>query len=190
MTLFPPSSGELLDEDTFDRQFDGAWAAARTRFFKCEALQTYTEPADPSYQAFEHGDFAEARRLVTERIRAQRPMYDEALGRGLTLARVRVAKLPLTPYLSEYEIPSYEVSQELGETIRIALTEQLGAMEIGDYLLFDDDTAFVHRHDNQGMPSGAWRVSGLEAVKPYVALAEYLLSNSQSLENFLAAHIH
>ena len=28
--------------------------------------------------------------------------------------RVRVAKLPLTSYLSEYEIPSYKVSQELG----------------------------------------------------------------------------
>lgn len=58
------------------------------------------------------------------------------------------------------------------------------------YLLFDDDIVFVHRHDNQGVPNGAWRVSGAEAAKPYVALAEYLLSNSQSLEDFLATHIH
>jgi hypothetical protein len=188
LSLFPPTSGELLDEDAFDKQFDDAWSAARTRFFKCETLQAYMEPDDPSFQAFERGDFPEARHLVAERIRAQRMMYDEALGRGLTLARVRVAALPLTPYLSEYEIPSYEVSQGLGETIRIATKDQLGEMQVGDFLLFDNDVVFVHCHNSQGVPDGAWRVSGFDATKPYVALAEHLLSNSQPLDHFLASY--
>jgi hypothetical protein len=61
-------------------------------------------------------------------------------------------------------------------------------MQLGDYLLFDDDTVFVHRHNAQGVPDGAWLVTGHEATEPYVALAEYLLSNSESLDRFLATH--
>jgi len=33
-------------------------------------------------------------------------------------------------------------------------------------------------------------MAGREAAKPYIALAEYLLSNSQSLEDFLATRVH
>jgi hypothetical protein len=185
LSLFPPDTGELLDEEAFDKRFDAAWATARSRFFKCEARQTYAEPDDPSFQAFARGDFAEARRLVVERVREQQPMYADALARGLTLTRVRVAELPLTPYLSEYEIPSYRASQELGERIFVATTDRLSEPELGDFLLFDSDTVFVHRHDADGKPDGAWLVAATDAA-PYVALAERLLSRSRPLDDFLA----
>jgi hypothetical protein len=63
------------------------------------------------------------------------------------MRRVRIYDLPLSNYLKYYEIPAYEADMECGEEVRfvssVDIQDILGATNISDYVLFDDNRLVV-----------------------------------------------
>jgi hypothetical protein len=190
MRLDAPPGGAQLSKDAFRERFLAEWKRSDHRFLKVERRQEYSEPDDPSYQAFERGDFAEAYDLVAKRLREQESFYKPARDKGLELIRLRIVEFPLTDYLKCYELPSYRVSSELGEDIRITAIESvkslLTALEVPDFLLFDSRCVLVNTYDPNGSPNGALLVTDGATIRHYVEAATELQNASVDLHSFLS----
>ncbi len=189
MGLDAPSPSTLLSSNEFRERFLKEWHASSTRFLKVERRQNYAEPSDPSYQAFARGNFAEAHRLVAERIREQEPFYRPARARGVDLLRIRIVDQPLSSYLRDYELPSYVISAQLGERIVVtradAIRQILDEFRVPDFLLFDARCVLVNRHSEAGTPDGALLVDEPSLVDEYRSVAERLLASAVGLDSFL-----
>jgi hypothetical protein len=189
MRLDGPAGATQLDKDAFRNRFLAEWKQSDRRFLKVERRQEYAEPDDPSYQAFARGDFPKAQELVAERLREQESFYKPARDKGLELVRLRIVEFPLTDYLRCYELPSYRVSEELGEDIRITPAEPieplLARLGVPDFLLFDDRCVLVNTYDQSSAPSGALLVTDSGVVQSYIDAAEDLRAASVPLQSFL-----
>lgn len=184
MKLFPPgenSDAERIGLEEFFREFQSEWDKLKFRFFKLERQQAYQEPDDPSYQAFARGDLSEAIRLVRERIREQKPLYEVARQKGIDIIRVRVVERPLSDYL-QYEFEAYKVSQEYGEQVRLvmasALANDAALARASDFLLFDHAPALIHDYDPNGLLCDGWIVRSISACHAYEQIANRLMSIS------------
>ena len=177
-----------LSMDEFSSEFQTAWSELEWRFFKFECRQSYREPGDPSYDAFERGDLELATSLVRQRMRGQAPLYDAARKRGFRWVRVRFVDPPLSDYLTQYEFPAYRESFLLGEEILILESQQLPDMvsrsELTDYLLFDNRCALVHDYDDAGQQHGGWFVNEWPVVEGIGALSAALLKPAIPLEQY------
>src|ERR1039458_7301246 len=116
--FFPPEPSEHVTTEEFRQRFRQEWNELDHLFFKVERLQRYEEPGDVSFEAFRSGDFRSAAALVRQRMRDQKPLYDDIHRKGIRWARVRIVEFPLSDYLAKYELVAYEESSKLGEEIR------------------------------------------------------------------------
>lgn len=142
MAIYPPANSRSISTtnghtDDFDRFFN----ELRSRWVKVERLQEYDESDSAGYQAFERGDYAEARDLVQDMVKSQTGIYSHAQQFGVAMIRIRICDLPLSPYLVHYEIPAYLADIECGEDIRFVdsrlIDDLLTDTGISDYVLFD-----------------------------------------------------
>lgn len=190
MDLDAPSPSTLLSSSEFRERFLKEWHRSIARFLKVERRQEYAEPNDPSYQAFARGNFAEAHRLVAERIREQESFYRPARAKGVDLVRVRIVDDPLSSYLRDYELPSYVVSAQLGERIVVTrageVKQVLDRFRVPDFLLFDARCVLVNNYNEAGAPDGALLVDEPALVDEYRSVAERLVASAVELETFLA----
>jgi hypothetical protein len=150
-----------LDLDGFGSAFASAWSRIESRFLKLECWQAYQElETNESQAAYKRGDVDAARRLLQREAEADRPLYEDVRRRNIEYARVRLVQEPLTAYL-EYELLSYRIRAEMGETIEVVRCEpglHLPDEQHFDFLLFDQHTALVHDYGNGGfgLQSGGW----------------------------------
>lgn len=190
MRLDKPRPSTQLSSTEFSDRFLSEWHSTSQRFFKVERRQEYEEPDDPSYQAFERGDFAEAHALVAKRIRDQDSFYAPARAKGIELVRIRIVEFPLSSYLKDYELLSYPVSEELGERIFVTEADSirgiLDDLAVPDFLLFDERCVLVNTHDANGSPNGGLLVTDPDAVAQYATVAVELQRPAISLATFLA----
>lgn len=179
-----PNGAHIAPPD-FTAHFLDAWSAAQERFLKIERRQTYSQVDDESYQAFLRGDYADALSLLRRELMQQRAMYDEARANGVALVRLRQFEEPLSDYLRHYEIPSYSISEELGETVYFARPDP-SADELPDCIVFDSTVMFVNTYDGLGRLGGAIEVLDQEQIQRTVSLAEKLLTTAEPLGSFVA----
>jgi hypothetical protein len=181
-----PNGAHLAPTD-FTAHFRAAWSAARERFFKIERRQSYNQAGDDSYTAFLRGDHDTALRLLRNELLTQREMYDEARAHGIELVRLRQVEEPLSDYLRYYEIPSYFISEELGEKVYFAHPDP-SADELPDCIIFDSAVMFVNTYDGLGRLGGAIEVIDETQILSAVSLGENLLSAAEPLARYAAAH--
>jgi hypothetical protein len=179
--------GAHISPSDFTAHFLDAWSGARERFLKIERRQDYSQVDDESYQAFLRGDYADAISLLRQELLQQRAMYGEARASGVALVRLRQFEEPLSDYLLHYEIPSYFVSEELGEEVYFAHPDP-NADELPDCIVFDSTVMFVNTYDGLGRLGGAIEVSDQEQIQSAVLLAERLLSTAEPLSSFVETH--
>jgi len=154
---------------------------------KVERRQSYNQAGDESFEAFRRGDLRTASRLLREELETQREMYSSAAARGVDLVRLRLVEEPLSDYLRYYEIPSYFVSQELGERIFFASPDPMQD-ELPDCIVFDASVMFVNTYDGLDRLAGAIEVTSAQEIARHTELAEHLLADAQSLSEFAKAH--
>jgi len=180
-------SGNFLAPSDFTERFTASWDKAQKRFLKIERKQAYNQAGDESYDAFVRGSHEEARRLLRAELLHQRDMYAAARARGLALVRLRQFEEPLSEYLRDYEMPSYFVSEELGEEIWFARPNH-AADELPDCIIFDSDVMFVNTYDGLDRLAGAVEIRDKEQIALAAAEAEQLLSHAERLSDFVASH--
>ena len=181
---YPDAS--YLAPSAFSPRFRASWDAAVSRFLKIERRQSYNQEGDESYEAFRRGDHEKAQHLLRGIIEKQREMYSAACNRGVDLVRLRLVQEPLSDYLRLYEIPSYFVSQELGERIFIRSVD-VSDDTLPDCIIFDANVMFVNAYDGLARLVGAIEVSSADEIDSHSRLAERLIAEAQPLGQFVQA---
>ncbi len=180
-------NGSYLAPADFSVRFREEWDAAQVRFLKVERRQWYSQSGDESFDAFVDGQYERAERLLREIVLGQEEMYASAQARGVDLVRLRLVEEPLSDYLRFYEIPSYSVSEDLGERILLASVDS-SQDELPDCIIFDSAVMFVNAYDGVGRLIGAVEVRAKDQIEHHANLAEGLLAGGQPLAEFVRAH--
>jgi hypothetical protein len=181
-----------LSLDAFRAEFAAAWSRLGKRFLKVECWQEYQElEAAASQEAYNRGDVALARELLRSEADSDRPLYGDVRHRGIDYARLRLVKLPLTPYL-EYEMMAYSIRAEMGENIEV--TQIPGEVELPgadyfDFLLFDAAVALIHDYGSgaAGVQSGGWLVRDPQVISILEGTALGIRARAVPVGDFLAA---
>jgi len=187
MSIYPPAEySRLTVADGRVEEFGALFNELRTRWVKVERLQEYDESPFEGYLAFRRGDHAEAQRLVREMVKSQTEFYSLVRERGISMVRVRICDLPLSPYLVHYEMAAYLADAECGEDIRLVdsadIADLLAQTGVSDYVLFDDRrvVALLYDEDTARLRE-ARLVEDPELVARYVALSDELINRSAPL---------
>lgn len=127
------ASGERLDLSAYLADFQERFDAA-LQFWKLERGQVFEEPRSESWKAFRRGDWEESLRLMD----GLRPGFTDYRrrndARGMSSRRVRVAELPLTPFM-QWELRYLLLRDEhAGHLTRIVQARDVAALEAGGTL--------------------------------------------------------
>lgn len=167
-----PRAGEYYDtsEDFFEK-FAILMGRTTQSVFKLETMQTYQEPGNPSFEAFQRGDFDEAVRLCwTVRQQQERDHSVMMCQKAISWTRIHLVEKPLTDYL-KWELETYNVSVKYGERILIAdiTDQQQGSYfrKLTDFIIFDDRAVMAHNYDRDGLIQGGWIVDQPSQVQKY-----------------------
>ncbi|MFI7454717.1 DUF6879 family protein [Nonomuraea sp. NPDC049714] len=180
MALYPPTKYRRLSitaggVDDFMKFFTGL----RTSWVKIEFLQEYDESGFAGYDAFKNGNYDEAATLVREMVMGQRELYGYAAEHKISMTRIRVCELPLSPYLKHYEFAAYLADIECGEDIRLVraadVSRLLDDTGMSDFVLFDHRRVIALIYDlHTGSLREARLVEDTELVRAYSAVADEL----------------
>ena len=141
---------------------------SRTReFWKLERGQVFAEPGDASWEAFDCGDWEESMRLLEERRADLVRYHQEAAVVGTSTYRIRVASLPLTPYM-QWELNLLKIRDETGGPIRVLLDSQVAGLEdqgpLPEIYTMDAVVMYEAVYDGNGVLESALRYTDPELV--------------------------
>lgn len=125
--LLAGAAGVRMELANYYADFQDRYAKAR-EFWKLERGQSYAEPGNPSWEAFDAGDWEQSLRLI-EADRAEVAEYLRGIAaRGTVGRRVRVVELPPEPYL-QWELHVLRLRDELGQATRVIRARDLARRE-------------------------------------------------------------
>lgn len=119
--------GERMELDPYYEDFERAYVHAR-EFWKLERGQSYAEPGEVHWQAFNRGDWTESMRLLEGERGELTKFYRENAAREMAARRIRIVALPVTPYI-QWELHALKIRNETGESIRILLDTEVADLE-------------------------------------------------------------
>ncbi|RXS68348.1 hypothetical protein EST92_26795 [Streptomyces sp. TM32] len=154
------SQGERLPIEAYRRDFRRYRGDVRGRHsWKLERQQDFEEQ-DASWEAFRHGRWEEALRLLED----EREDFESAVQRdrerSTAFHRVRVVEEPLTPYL-HWELHALRLQAECGKKIRVVGPAQVAAFEAGgplpEVVVVGDQVLYQVLYTEAGSLDGAIR---------------------------------
>lgn len=185
-----------LTVDEYQQLFDNCWENMAVSFKKLELLQYYNEGADSPYNSLKSNQIKKFCVELVNHKNAEKPYYIHALSQGIQLQRLHILEFPITPYI-EYEYYSYFITSALGEQIKY-LDKQFLKENLSDFLIFDEQYAFILDYDINGVLNGAWSLTEKDLIKELKAsydqlfyfsnthdFHEILVPNKQILEGIL-----
>jgi len=167
----------LSSPDAFFGCFAEAWKKASEIVRKVETRQDYREPGNPSWERLAAGDFDDAVRTVPDARAADVPLYESLRQRGVHFVRCRPVGDPISLYL-RWEIACYDFNAAHGEEILfapLALAAPLLRDRIHhDFMVFDQNVAFIHDYDSTGEIRGGWMVTNKDDIAALIEMFEEL----------------
>jgi hypothetical protein len=150
--------------DDFDRNF---WNIGASGFWKLERRQTFQEPHSESWLAFARGGWDEALRLHEARRPSLVEYYARIAARGFTMRRVRVVRIPITPYL-QWESHLLRMRHALGGRVRVVTPEQVAPWEasgpLPEITVLGDGVMYEVLYDLDGCQYGAVRYTDPDLI--------------------------
>lgn len=159
--LLDRRQGQRLGVADYREEFRNTfWAITEHDFWKLERIQTFREPGDDSWEAFDRGDWATALRLIE----ARRESFEDDARRmaeiGLTSYRVRVVARPITSYL-QWELHLLRLMGVCSDQIRVVgpgLVKHLeGVGQLPELVTLGTDLTYEVLYDETGVLAGAIR---------------------------------
>lgn len=164
--LLERAAGEVMSLEDYYADFESNFTAAR-EFWKLERGQEFAEPGNASWEAFNRGDWQESMRLLEEQRADLIDYYAEAAARGLRAHRIRIVKLPLTPYL-QWELNALKIRDEAGGLIRVLKLEEIRDVEehgpLPEIYTMDDRVMYEAIYDENGVLENARRFTDADLV--------------------------
>jgi hypothetical protein len=158
---------ERLELPRYYTDFGADFSRAR-EFWKLERGQVYAEPGDPSWVAFNAGDWDEALRLVADSREDLTTYHAETAAAGTATWRIRIVELPVTPYL-QWELHVLRLRDETGGPVRIlpasAVADLEDQGELPDIYTMNTDVMYQAVYDEHGVLDHALRYTGEALVR-------------------------
>lgn len=180
------SSGVYIQGgDEFFETFVSCWKDVASMVRKLETRQFYKEPGNPSFEAYEVGDFTRSKLLIEESHQSDIALYADLQNRGVKFERCRLVTRPLSSYL-KWEIEHYKFVAQYGEEIYFTEQPEYFLKEaFHDFMVFDNNAARIHDYDESGLIRGGWVISNVSAIRYLQVLYDKILFTSVRMEDFL-----
>ncbi len=123
-------AGVYLGLDQYDADFYQEVERIREPVLKTERIQTFQEPGSPSWEAFVEGRWQDALDIAALPNQELNQFLHHLTEIGSGLHRLRVAELPLTPYL-QWELHFLLHRARAGEDIEVLPAGQIRELETG-----------------------------------------------------------
>lgn len=154
-------SGQRLATAVYRADFrERFWAIAEHDFWKLERQQSFAEPGDESWEAFDAGDWPRALRLIEEQRAALVDEGRRMASLGLTSYRMRVLELPLTPYL-QWELHLLRLAAECSDRVRVVDVDAVKPFEddgvLPEVVTLGADVTYEVLYDDAGVLCGGVR---------------------------------
>ncbi|MFD7552629.1 DUF6879 family protein [Streptomyces sp. NPDC059578] len=125
---FRAGAGEVLKRPDYLEDFGRFYGGDIRLLAKIERGQTFKEQGSPSWEAFAHGDWPGALRLIEAERDSVAAYFQDAARRDLVFRRLRIVEFPVTPYL-QWEMHSFRLRSQLGEEIRVLDAREIAQWE-------------------------------------------------------------
>ena len=147
----------------FEKTF---WAA--TSFWKLERGQTFAEPGNASWEAFDRGDWDESLRILDAERPAMRERQQLIAEAGFTTRRVRIVEFPITPYL-QWELHSLAIRDECGGPVRVLPATDIADVEtdgaLPEITTVGDDVLYQAVYDGSGVLAVVYRFGDRDVIR-------------------------
>src|SRR5262249_53605547 len=171
----------------FERNF---WVA--TSFWKLERGQTFAEPGNASWEAFDAGDWGKSLDLLEADRPALREYHERVAALGVEPRRVRIVEFPITPYL-QWELHALAIRDECGGPVRVLPATDIADLEVGgplpDVHTVGDEVMYEAVYDRNGVLKGARRYEGRDGVRRCRDLIVSLFDRAEPLADFFAREV-
>jgi hypothetical protein len=159
--------GERMYLDDYYRDFERHfWQVSE--FWKLERGQSFAEPGDASWEAFNQGDWAESMRRLEIRRSDLLTYHRQADDAGVSTRRIRVVERPLSAYL-QWELNLLKIRDETGGPIRVIDRSKVAEFEIDEPLpeiyTLGDTVMYQAIYDRSGVLAFALKYTDTELIK-------------------------
>lgn len=183
-------NAQHLTLDAYYADFDHNYRRPGTTFWKFERGQYYAEPANPSWVAFNEGNWDTALELIeAERDRLVKH-HEQLSERGVRTHRVRVVSTPLTPYV-QWELHYLNLRHQTGGPVRIYPVHPLAPLEhygltLPDLNICAPHAIYIPGYDQNGVLEHATKYPWSSTITSYI---ESLYQMGKPIDDFFNTHI-
>lgn len=176
--------------ELFFANFQDVWSKVERNVLKLETRQTYDETGNKSFDEMVAGNFDNATKLIPETKIDDIKLYSMLKNKKVDFIRCRPVVIPYTDYL-KWEFECYKFNSEHGEQIycinRDELKDIFDTYALHDFMVFDDNIAFIHHYNDQGCLVGGWKIEDPEKINSLISLFEVIKSKSKPFTYFISS---
>jgi hypothetical protein len=186
--LLDRSLGQRLNVAEYREDFrETFWKIKEYDFWKLERMQTFREPGDDSWEAFDRGDWPAAQRLIEHRREAFQDDGRRMAEIGLVSYRVRVVAQPITAYL-QWELRLLRLMGECSDRIRIVSPDAVKHLEtngpVPEVTTLGADLTYEVLYDGAGILDGAVRFADAQVTTRCRETVENLYASGEDVGSF------
>lgn len=188
----PGIPGDTLGHTAYHKDFARRTADLRGVIWKLERSQYFRELNDPSWQAFVSGDWQRSLDLLEKDREAVRAEAGENRRQGLSIRRVRVVELPMTPYV-QWELYALRMLAEEGFELSVLPAAELSALESGGQLpevvVIGGRVLYQVRYQRDWTPCGAKCIKVPHVIRGAASEIARLFAKGESLLDFFEREV-
>lgn len=185
------AAGQRLALPAYYADFEKHFART-AEFWKLERGQSFAEPGDASWEAFDSGEWEKALRLLDARREDLTSYHREAAAAGTMTRRIRIVSLPVTPYL-QWELHLLRLRDETGGPIRIlrdtAIAKLEGEGPLPDIYTLDREVVYQAVYDEHGVLEHALKYIDRELVSRCRDFIVELYARGEPISSFFEREI-
>lgn len=187
-----PTTGEHLDNEAFYEDFNNHFWNT-DHFWKLERIQHFAEPTNPSWEAFNQGNWEEALRLHEARIPGLLDYHDQCREYGITTRRIRIVEHPLDPYL-QWEMHLLFLRDATGGPITVLPQHAVAHLEnetttkpnqpLPEICGMNDTVMYNTTYDANGVLNGAIKYTDPTIIAPWRRLTFRLFEQGEPMGRY------
>ena len=183
--------GQVMALEEYYADFERNFSVAG-EFWKLERGQTFAEPGDDSWEAFDSGDWEGSMCLLRERRDDLIDYHRGVASAGTQTYRIRIVDTPITPYL-QWELNLLKVRDETGGPIRVLSAQQVEHLEdlgsLPDIYTMDDRVMYQAVYDDNGVMESARRFDDKDLIKKCRTFIAELYISGEPISSFFRREI-
>ncbi|MFB4265073.1 DUF6879 family protein [Nonomuraea sp. GTA35] len=174
------AGGVVMDVPEYQAGFDRDHAACAEPMWKLERAQDFYEPDVASWRAMMDGDWERSLALV----HAMAGPLSDYFRRYQPVRRLRVAELPVTPYL-QWEMHVLALRAAAGSPCRVVPAARVADLDpLPELVIFSPSLMYEVLYDEYGGGRGGRRITDRDVVEPCLHAVRTLFDEGEDVRDF------